>query len=111
MLVAEEAIIDLPDLEFKGKSWQSVRTALNRATKDGITYREGQLAEMPRGLLTQVRAISELWVSDKGLPEMGFTLGGVDEALDPDTQGRAGRRRRHDGPRRDLVAARPLRRR
>src|SRR6476661_8689954 len=86
VLVAEEAIIDLPDLEFKGKSWQSVRTALNRATKDGITYREGQLAEMPRGLLTQVRAISELWVSDKGLPEMGFTLGGVDEALDPDTR-------------------------
>lgn len=23
------------------------------------------------------------WVGDKGLPEMGFTLGGVDEALDP----------------------------
>ncbi|MBW8730476.1 MAG: DUF2156 domain-containing protein, partial [Terrabacter sp.] len=86
VLVAEEAIIDLPDLEFKGKSWQSVRTALNRATKDGISYREGQLAEMPRGLLTQVRAISELWVSDKGLPEMGFTLGSVDEALDPDTR-------------------------
>ncbi|WP_222594048.1 bifunctional lysylphosphatidylglycerol flippase/synthetase MprF [Terrabacter aerolatus] len=85
VLVAEEAIIDLPDLEFKGRSWQSVRTALNRATKDGITYREGHLAEMPRGLLSQVRAISELWVSDKGLPEMGFTLGGVDEALDPDT--------------------------
>jgi len=86
VLVAEEAIIDLPDLEFKGKSWQSVRTALNRATKDGISYREGQLAEMPRGLLTQVRAISELWVSDKGLPEMGFTLGSVDQALDPDTR-------------------------
>jgi lysylphosphatidylglycerol synthetase-like protein (DUF2156 family) len=39
---------------------------------------------MPRGLQTQVRAISELWVSDKGLPEMAFTLGGVDEALDPE---------------------------
>jgi len=86
VLVAEEAIIDLPDLEFKGKSWQSVRTALNRAAKEGIAYREGRLAEMPRGLLSQVRAISELWVSDKGLPEMGFTLGSVDEALDPDTR-------------------------
>jgi len=83
--VAEEAVIDLPDLEFRGKSWQDVRTALNRAGKEGITYREGRLAEMPRGIQTQVRAISELWVSDKGLPEMGFTLGGVDEALDPET--------------------------
>ena len=85
VLVAEEAIIDLENLAFKGKAWQDVRTALNRAAKDNITYREGRLADMPRGLLTQVRAISELWVSDKGLPEMGFTLGGVDEALDPDT--------------------------
>jgi lysylphosphatidylglycerol synthetase-like protein (DUF2156 family) len=83
--VAEEAVIDLPDLEFRGKAWQDVRTALNRAGKEGIVYREGRLAEMPRGLQTQVRAISELWVSDKGLPEMGFTLGGVDEALDPET--------------------------
>jgi lysylphosphatidylglycerol synthetase-like protein (DUF2156 family) len=85
LVVAEEAIIDLPTLEFKGKQWQSVRTALNRASKEGITYREGRLAEMPRGILTQVRAISELWVGDKGLPEMAFTLGGIDEALDPDT--------------------------
>jgi lysylphosphatidylglycerol synthetase-like protein (DUF2156 family) len=38
---------------------------------------------MPRGVVVQVRAISETWVSDKGLPEMAFTLGGVEEALDP----------------------------
>jgi lysylphosphatidylglycerol synthetase-like protein (DUF2156 family) len=81
--VAEEAVIDLPDLAFKGKAWQDVRTALNRATKEGVTFRMGTLADMPRGVLVQVRAISETWVSDKDLPEMGFTLGGVDEALDP----------------------------
>lgn len=85
LLVAQEAVIDLAELDFKGRSWQSVRTALNRAAKEGITYREGRLAQMPRHLISQVRALSELWVSDKGLPEMGFTLGGVDEALDPQT--------------------------
>lgn len=83
--VATEAVIDLPTLEFKGKAWQDVRTALNRAGKEGITYVEGRLDQMPRPVLAQVRAISEVWVSDKALPEMGFTLGGVDEALDPDT--------------------------
>ncbi len=82
--VAEEAVIDLPELEFRGKRWQDVRTALNRAEKEGIKYRSGRLGDLPRGLQAQVRAISELWVSDKGLPEMGFTLGGVDEALDPE---------------------------
>ena len=34
-------------------------------------------------LPAQVRAISEEWVGDKGLPEMGFTLGGVEQAMDP----------------------------
>jgi lysylphosphatidylglycerol synthetase-like protein (DUF2156 family) len=83
--VASEAVIDLSGLEFRGKDWQHVRSALNRAGKEGVTYREGRLAEMPRSIVAQVRAISEMWVSDKGLPEMGFTLGGVDEALDPHT--------------------------
>ena len=32
--------------------------------------------------------ISQEWLGDKELPEMGFTLGGVDEALDPRGAGR-----------------------
>jgi phosphatidylglycerol lysyltransferase len=82
--VAEEAVIDLPTLEFRGKKWQDVRTALNQGRKLGIEFRMTTLAEAPRGQQVQVRAISEEWVGDKGLPEMGFTLGGVDEAMDPE---------------------------
>ncbi|MGW5239355.1 bifunctional lysylphosphatidylglycerol flippase/synthetase MprF [Monashia sp. NPDC004114] len=82
--VAEEAWIDLPTLDFVGKAWQDVRTALNQAGKLGVRFRLGPLADMPRGIQMQVKAISSEWVEDKGLPEMGFTLGGVDEALDPD---------------------------
>jgi phosphatidylglycerol lysyltransferase len=81
--VAVEAVIDLPDLQFKGKAWQDVRSALNRAAKEGVTLELGTLRDMPVNRLAQVRSISEQWVGDKGLPEMGFTLGGVDEALDP----------------------------
>jgi len=81
--VAEEAVIDLPNLSFTGKAWQDVRTAQNQATKQGIRLRLGPLSDMPRGIQMQVRAISSEWVGDKGLPEMGFTLGGVDEAMDP----------------------------
>jgi lysylphosphatidylglycerol synthetase-like protein (DUF2156 family) len=84
--VAEEAVIDLPALTFTGKAWQDVRTALNQAAKLGIRLRLGPLAEQPRGIQMQVKAISSEWVEDKGLPEMGFTLGGVDEALDPDVR-------------------------
>lgn len=84
--VAEEAIIDLPELEFRGKAWQDIRTAINRAKKESVTFELGRLADMPATTLREVRAISEAWVSDKGLPEMGFTLGGVEEALDPEVR-------------------------
>ena len=41
VVVAEEAVIDLPELEFKGKAWQDIRTALNRAGKEDVQYRVG----------------------------------------------------------------------
>src|SRR3954452_15827447 len=84
--VAEEAVIGLPDLKFTGKAWQDVRTALNQAAKQGLTHRLVPLASQPRGIQVQVRAISEQWVGDEGLPEMGFTLGGLEEAMDPDVR-------------------------
>ncbi|NMO92914.1 bifunctional lysylphosphatidylglycerol flippase/synthetase MprF [Actinomycetospora sp. TBRC 11914] len=84
--VAEDTLIDLDGLEFKGKPWQAVRSAFNRAGKAGITHEMVHLAEEPRAVVAQVRAISEEWVGDKGLPEMGFTLGGVEEALDSEVR-------------------------
>jgi phosphatidylglycerol lysyltransferase-like protein len=35
--VAEEAVIPLGHLTFTGKRWQDVRTALNKATRQGVT--------------------------------------------------------------------------
>ena len=81
--IAEDTLIDLPGLAFKGKKWQDIRTALNKAKREGIEFRVVDLAEESFAVVAQVRAISEQWVGEKGLPEMGFTLGGVDEALDP----------------------------
>ena len=80
--VAEDNLIDLPPLEFKGKKWQDIRTAMNRAGKEGITFRMVTLADEPWSLVRQVEELSQEWLGDKELPEMGFTLGGVDEALD-----------------------------
>lgn len=82
--VAEDTIIDLPQMELRGKRWQNVRASLNKAEREGVQFRLCRLAEQPWAIVTQVRAISEQWVGDKGLPEMKFTLGGVDEALDPE---------------------------
>jgi len=80
--VAEDNLIDLPTLEFKGKKWQDIRTALNKAPKEGVTFRMVTLADESWSLVRQVEHLSQEWLGDKELPEMGFTLGGVTEALD-----------------------------
>ena len=84
--IAEENLIDLPGLAFTGKSWQNVRTALNKAPKEGISFVLGVLKDQPPEILDQVNRVSEEWLDDKALPEMGFTLGGVPEAMDPDVR-------------------------
>jgi lysylphosphatidylglycerol synthetase-like protein (DUF2156 family) len=84
--VAEDTLIDLDGLEFRGRSWQSVRSSMNRAAKEGVTFELVTLAEQSWALVSQVHAVSAEWLADKGMPEMGFTLGGVDEALDPHTR-------------------------
>ncbi|MBB0968274.1 DUF2156 domain-containing protein [Dietzia aerolata] len=84
--IAEDTLMDLPDLAFAGKKWQKIRTAMNKAEKQGTTYVSGLLRDQPADTLAQVREISEQWVGDKELPEMGFTLGTVEEALDDDVR-------------------------
>lgn len=84
--VAEEAVIDLPDLAFKGKAFQDVRTALNHASREGITAVWTTWREAPEGRRDQIRAISQAWAGQKALPEMGFTLGGLTEIDDDETR-------------------------
>ncbi|WP_127473649.1 bifunctional lysylphosphatidylglycerol flippase/synthetase MprF [Microbacterium sulfonylureivorans] len=86
LVVADDTIVDLPGLEFTGKRWNAVRTSLNRAGREEMTFRMTRLGDEPWGIRQQLRAISEMWVGDKGLPEMGFTLGTLDQAEDPEVR-------------------------
>ncbi len=80
--VAEETVLPLGTLAFTGKKFQDIRTAISRATKNGITAEWMSYPDAPLAIRDQIQAISEEWVSDKALPEMGFTLGGLDELDD-----------------------------
>ena len=84
--VAEDNLIDLPTLEYKGKKWQDIRTALNKAPREGIEFRMVTLADEPWSTVNKVENISAEWLGEKKLPEMGFTLGGLTEALDPEVR-------------------------
>lgn len=87
VLVAEESVVKVgEEPAFKGKKFQDIRTARNHATKQGIhtEWTTWQACSLPQR--AQIAAISEAWVSDKALPEMGFTLGGLAELDDPEVR-------------------------
>ncbi len=73
-------------LAFSGKKFQDIRTANSRAVRLGITAREVSYPNAPWSVIDQITAISEEWVASKGLPEMGFTLGGLTELDDPNVR-------------------------
>jgi phosphatidylglycerol lysyltransferase len=84
--VAEEAVLPLGALAFTGKRFQDIRTATNRAAREGLTATWISYADAPPELAVQIRALSATWLADKALPEMGFTLGGIEELADPDVR-------------------------
>ena len=82
--IAEDAYLNLDKLEFRGKNWQDVRTALNRAKREQIVLREfnpGQI--LSADLISQLRLVSNEWLQCKRLPQLGFTLGGLPTIEDP----------------------------
>ncbi|SDP54162.1 Lysylphosphatidylglycerol synthetase, C-terminal domain, DUF2156 family [Arthrobacter sp. ok909] len=82
--VAQETRLAVRELEFKGKQWQNVRTALNRAAKTGVRAVWGRYSGFPAPLRAQLSEVSEEWAAQKHVPEMGFTLGSMDELDDDD---------------------------
>ncbi|WP_432623958.1 bifunctional lysylphosphatidylglycerol flippase/synthetase MprF [Bifidobacterium sp.] len=81
--VGTEMVVDPAAWQTRGRKWQDVRTAINKAKRDGITDVLSTFKESPFSVQTQIREISAQWAGEKALPEMGFTLGGVDELVDP----------------------------
>ncbi|MBB6392921.1 bifunctional lysylphosphatidylglycerol flippase/synthetase MprF [Microbacterium thalassium] len=86
LVVADDTIVDLPGLAYTGKRWASIRTSMNRAGREEMTFRMTRLRDEPWGVRAQLHAISAMWVGDKGLPEMGFTLGSLEQAEDPEVR-------------------------
>ena len=82
--VGEETVLHPATFAMTGKKWQDVRSSINRATKNGVRAEWTRYADLRPAVARQIGEISEQWVAEKNLPEMGFTLGGVDELRDPD---------------------------
>ena len=84
--VGQETLIDLESLDIASKAWQKVRHALNRAARENVTTLWTSWPELAADQISQIRGISEGWVSARDIPEMGFTLGTAAELEDPDVR-------------------------
>lgn len=73
--IGEEALIDLPELAFTGKKWQSVRTAMNRVPQEGYAAVWYDVVNDPRGWLPQLAQISRDWLVSQHGEEKGFSMG------------------------------------
>ena len=84
MVVGEETIVRPAGWSMQGKAWQDVRSSINRAARLGVRAEWTRHRNLPLAMAAQIESISESWVAEKNLPELGFTLGGLDELSDPD---------------------------
>lgn len=84
MPVAEETVVRPQEWATVGKQWQDIRTAISRAEREGITSVWTNYESLTLAHANQIKEISELWVAERDMPEMGFNLGGLAELRDPE---------------------------
>jgi lysylphosphatidylglycerol synthetase-like protein (DUF2156 family) len=84
--VGEDTVVDPLAFSMRGKHWADVRSSINRADRAGVRQVWTTWAALPLAQRSQIEAISEEWVADKRLPELGFTLGGPAQLVDPEVR-------------------------
>lgn len=75
--LGELAIIRLDEFSLAGKRWEDLRQAVNRSTKEQITF---EISNVPHDsvVLAEVKRVSDTWLTYKGSAEKGFSLGRFD---------------------------------
>lgn len=84
--IGTDAIVDLSDFTLTGKRRQDLRTAMNRAGREGLAFVWTSYRDLAPRVRAQVDALCARWADGKRLPEMGFTLGGLEELTDPEVR-------------------------
>ena len=82
--MAEEAIVELPSFSLAGGKRAVLRSMVHKVTRMGLCVRRYDRARCPDAALDeQLEEISEAWLAEKRLGEMGFSLSRFSlEALD-----------------------------
>ncbi|GAA2752706.1 bifunctional lysylphosphatidylglycerol flippase/synthetase MprF [Amnibacterium kyonggiense] len=82
--VGEDAVVDPRGFAPSAEWTRDVRTAADRAARRGVSAVWTSWGGCSPNRRAQIVAMSEDRVAEGGPPELGFTLGGVDELRDPE---------------------------
>jgi phosphatidylglycerol lysyltransferase len=82
-IIGDETVVHPSAWKTTGKRWQDIRSSISRAEREGVRAEWTSFGQLSARHLSQIVEISEQWVAEKELPEMGFTLGSLDELRDP----------------------------
>lgn len=77
--LGETARVELASFTLEGKRGSKYRAILNRAGRDGLTF---EILPQPLDEVAwrQLRDVSDAWLADRGMAEIGFSLGYFDRA-------------------------------
>ncbi|MFW2543909.1 bifunctional lysylphosphatidylglycerol flippase/synthetase MprF [Primorskyibacter sp. 2E107] len=75
--MGEEAVVPLGDFSLEGPRRKRLRTAHNRAMRDGLRFEVIQ-PPIAADLLEELRGISDAWLTSKSGGEKGFSVGRFD---------------------------------
>jgi phosphatidylglycerol lysyltransferase len=76
--LGEEAHVPLADFSLKGPRRANLRQSVNRAEREGLSFEVLQL-QLGAAALTELRAVSNEWLSAQNTREKGFSLGAFNE--------------------------------
>ncbi|MFY3744804.1 bifunctional lysylphosphatidylglycerol flippase/synthetase MprF [Anaeromyxobacter sp. Red801] len=75
--LGEEAVVPLEGFSLDGSARRGLRQAHARAERDGLSFEVAPAPAVP-GLLPDLAAVSDAWLTEKGVREKGFSLGSFD---------------------------------
>lgn len=77
--LGEYAHVPLQDFSLKGAKRADLRSAVNRAQREGLAFEVLAPAEVP-AVLDELRAVSDAWLGELRAREKGFSVGSFDPA-------------------------------
>ena len=72
--IGEEARVPLQTFSLAGSAFKTLRSAINRMTREGYSFRVVDAQSVP-ALIPELGDVSNEWLKAKGISEKGFSLG------------------------------------